>query len=186
MSESDDATSASRAVTRSPEAAEAIIGAVDVHYRDDGSATAALVVFDDPADEEVTFEGVAHIAETAAYEPGSLYLRELPCIAAVLELGPPLDLLIVDGYATLDPDGRAGLGARAYDEFGVPTIGVAKTPFRTATHAVPVTRGTASRPLYVTTAGTDTTQAALMVASMAGNHRIPTLLARVDRLARGS
>jgi hypothetical protein len=32
----------------------------------------------------------------------------------------------------LDPDGRPGLGARARDEFGVPEIGVAKTPFRLA------------------------------------------------------
>ena len=50
-------------------------------------------------------------------------------------------LLIVDGYADLDPSGRPGLGAWAYAEFGVPGIGVAKTAFRVATHAVPVARG---------------------------------------------
>ena len=50
-------------------------------------------------------------------------------------------LLIVDGYADLDPSGRPGLGAWAYAEFGVPVIGVAKTAFRVATHAVPVARG---------------------------------------------
>jgi deoxyribonuclease V len=45
-------------------------------------------------------------------------------------------LLVVDGYADLDPDGRPGLGARAREEFGVPVIGVAKSGFRTATHAI--------------------------------------------------
>jgi hypothetical protein len=63
-------------------------------------------------------------------------------------------LLIVDGYADLDPGGRPGLGAHACAEFGVPVIGVAKTAFRPATHAVPVVRGERSaRPLFVTAAG---------------------------------
>ena len=53
-----------------------------------------------------------------------------------------MTLLVIDGYADLDPDGRPGLGARARDEFGVPVIGVAKSPFRTATHAISVLRGT--------------------------------------------
>ena len=46
-------------------------------------------------------------------------------------------LLIIGGYADLDPDGRPGLGARAREVFGVLVISVAKTAFRTATHAVP-------------------------------------------------
>jgi deoxyribonuclease V len=41
-----------------------------------------------------------------------------------------ITLLVVDGFADLDPDGRPGLGARAHAEFGVPVIGVAKSPFR--------------------------------------------------------
>ncbi|HEV2375048.1 MAG TPA: hypothetical protein VGS19_23175 [Streptosporangiaceae bacterium] len=49
-------------------------------------------------------------------------------------------LLIVDGYADLDPGGRPGLGAHVHAEFGVPVIGVAKSGFRTATHAVLVVR----------------------------------------------
>src|SRR5713226_9214071 len=64
-----------------------------------------------------------------------------------------LGLLVVDGYVDLDPTGRPGLGAHAHAEFGVPVIGVAKTAFRTATHAMPVLRGRSARPLFVTARG---------------------------------
>ena len=36
---------------------------------------------------------------------------------------------MVDGYADLDPSGRPGLGAHAHAEFGIPVIGVDKSPF---------------------------------------------------------
>lgn len=162
------------------------VGAVDVHYGDHGEARAALVVYRDLAFSAVTSEHIADIARTAPYEPGALYKRELPCIRAVLALGPRLELLVIDGYATLDNQGRPGLGAHAAEATGIPVIGVAKTPFRTATHAAAVIRGTATRPLYVTAAGElKTNEAAKIVAEMAGPNRIPTALARVDRLARG-
>jgi deoxyribonuclease V len=48
---------------------------------------------------------------------------------------------------------QPGLGARAHAEFGIPVIGVAKSQFRTATHAVPVVRGSSGRPLFITAAG---------------------------------
>jgi deoxyribonuclease V len=64
-------------------------------------------------------------------------------------------------------------------------IGVAKTAFRTAIHAIPVRRGTATRPLYVTTAGIPLSRAATLVKGMAGAHRLPDALRRVDALARG-
>lgn len=162
------------------------VGAVDVHYDDHGAARAALVVGDDPSFSTLLFEHVADILEVAPYEPGALYKRELPCIRAVLELAPRVGLLIVDGYATLDPQGRPGLGLHAARALGIPVIGVAKTPFRTATHAVQVIRGSATRPLYVTTAGgISDAWAAAVVAAMSGPHRIPTALKRVDSLARG-
>jgi deoxyribonuclease V len=161
------------------------IGVTDVHYDDRGGAKAALVVYRDRACAQVENEYVADIARTVRYEPGELFRRELPCIQAVIALGPPLDLLAVDGYATLDPHGRPGLGAHASAAIGVPVIGIAKTPFRTATHAIAVLRGSATRPLYVTTAGFDIAEAARLTADMAGPHRIPSALARADALARG-
>jgi deoxyribonuclease V len=95
-----------------------------------------------------------------------------------------LSLLVIDGYADLDPDGRPGLGALAREEFGVPVIGVAKTPFRTATHAIAVLRGTSARPLYVTAAGMARAEAASLVRQMAGRHRLPDAVRRADTLAR--
>ena len=94
-------------------------------------------------------------------------------------------LLVVDGYADLDPDGQpVGLGARAHAEFAVPVIGVAKSAFRTATHAVRVLRGASTRPLYVTAAGMPRTDAAHLVRHMAGRYRMPDALRRADTLAR--
>lgn len=162
------------------------VGAVDVHYSEQGDARAALVVCRDLTFSAAVSEYVVDIARTAPYEPGALYKRELPCIRAVLALGPRLDLLVVDGYATLDPKGLPGLGAHTANAIGIPVIGVAKTPFHTATHAAEVIRGTATRPLYVTAAGgLKTTDASRIVVGMAGPNRLPTALARVDNLARG-
>jgi deoxyribonuclease V len=62
---------------------------------------------------------------------------------------------------------------------------VAKTRFRTATHAVPVLRGRSARPLFVTSAGIGLTEAAELVHHMSGERRIPDALRLVDRLARG-
>lgn len=161
------------------------VGAVDVHYDDLGQAKAALVVCRELTMSTILSEHVTDIARTEPYEPGQLYKRELPCIRAVLALGPLLELLVVDGYATLDPQGHPGLGAHAADALRIPVIGVAKTPFRAATHSAEVIRGAATRPLYVTAAGLETAEAARIVASMAGPNRLPTALARVDKLARG-
>jgi deoxyribonuclease V len=80
---------------------------------------------------------------------------------------------------------RPGLGAHARAEFGVPVIGVAKTAFATAAHAVPVVRGAAVRPLFVTAAGLPVGEAADLVRAMAGQYRLPDALRRVDALARG-
>jgi deoxyribonuclease V len=91
---------------------------------------------------------------------------------------------VVNGYADLDSGGRPGLGAHAHAEFGIPVIGVAKTAFRTATHAVPVLRGTSARPLFVTAAGMPRDEAADLVRHMAGQHRLPDAVRRADTLAR--
>ena len=91
---------------------------------------------------------------------------------------------MVDGYADLDPGGRPGLGAHAHTEFGIPVIGVAKSAFRTATHAVPVLRGTSAHPLFVTAAGMPRDEAADLVRHMAGQHRLPDAMRRADTLAR--
>lgn len=158
--------------------------AADVHYPQDGGATAALVVAADPAFAEIVAEHTAELGAVAAYRPGAFAERELPALRAVLD-GVRVDLLVVDGYAHLDPSGRFGLGAHVHAELGIPVIGVAKSAFREAAHAIEVVRGAATRPLYVTAAGFDPVEAADLVRAMAGPYRLPNALRRVDALSRG-
>jgi deoxyribonuclease V len=162
-----------------------VIVAVDVDYRAD-AVVAACVGFDEWTDAITALEVLVRSdAPPAPYEPGRFYLRELPHIHAVLALlASPPDAIVVDGYVWLG-DANPGLGARLHASLGgvTPVIGVAKTAFAGAA-AIEVLRGTSARPLYVTTVGTDAQAAADAVRSMHGDHRIPTLLGRVDHLAR--
>jgi deoxyribonuclease V len=57
--------------------------------------------------------------------------------------------------------------------------------FAAAVHAVPVLRGHATRPLYVTAAGLSADEAAGLVGQMSGSFRLPDALRLVDALARG-
>jgi deoxyribonuclease V len=158
--------------------------AVDVQYLASGGARAAAVVTADATFSRLVAERTELVPDVAPYRPGLFYLRELPPMRAVLEGLSEMALLVVDGYADLDPDGKPGLGAHACAEFAVPVIGVAKSAFRTATQAVPVLRGTSRHPLYVTAAGMPRNEAADIVRHMAGAHRIPDALRRADSLAR--
>ena len=161
-----------------------VCAAVDVHYLSTGGARAAAALAADTAFAHVPAERTAVVPRVAPYRPGEFYLRELPPLRAVLGGLGGLGLLVVDGYADLDPDGRPGLGAHVHAEFGIPVIGVAKSRFRTATHAVPVQRGSSVRPLFVTAAGMPAADAADLVRRMAGRYRLPDALRRADTLAR--
>lgn len=158
--------------------------ATDVHYPSGDGAVAAVVICGDARFAPIIDQRTIHLANVEPYRPGEFYRRELPALRAVLAGLGPLDLLIVDGYVDLDPDGKPGLGAHAHAEFEVPVIGVAKTAFAPATHALPVHRGQATRPLYVTAAGIALPDAADLVRAMAGPYRLPDALRLVDRLAR--
>src|SRR5215470_13509097 len=163
-----------------------VYAAVDVHYLDAG-ARAAVVTAADPTFAAVLQERTLVVSRVSPYRPGEFYRRELPPIRAVLRAlgdeGQPC-LIVVDGYVDLDPDGRPGLGAYVHAEFGVPVIGVAKSAFKPATHAIPVLRGASARPLFVTAAGMPRITAAELVGQMAGSYRIPDALRRADALAR--
>lgn len=158
---------------------------VDVHYLRSGGARAAAVIAGDAAFSAVRAERTVLVPEVLPYRPGEFFLRELPPLRAVLAGVRGLCLLVVDGYADLDPEGRPGLGAHAHEAFGIPVIGVAKTRFRSASHAIEVVRGrAASRPLFVTAAGMPPAEAARLVREMAGPYRLPDALRRADALAR--
>lgn len=174
------------------------LAAFDVHYEaieSDGAAGqsgecawAAALVFES-WESAAVIEAVRISAPTeAGYEPGAFYKRELgPLLACVRALAAPLDLAIVDGYATLGVEERPGLGWRLWDALGrgVPVIGVAKTRYRDGTEASALRRGRARTPLFVTAVGVEPAAARAWIAAMHGPHRLPTLLRRVDQLSRG-
>lgn len=168
---------------------------VDVGYGDPGAAPAApaealaaCVVAQGWTDGAPMEARVVPVADVRPYAPGRFYERELPCVLAVLErVRTAVAVVVVDGYVTLDEHGTPGLGGHLHAALGgrTPVIGVAKTAFRGSGFATPVLRGTSARPLYVTAMGIEVEHAARLVAGMHGEHRIPTLLGLVDRLARG-
>jgi deoxyribonuclease V len=162
-----------------------MIVCLDVDYRP-GAVVAACVGFTRWTDAVARLERAATVADTPApYVPGQFYLRELPALLAILaraRVKPAI--VVVDGYVTLAP-GRAGLGEHLHRALGgVPVVGVAKTEFHGATHAVRVLRGTSRKPLLVTSAGIPVREAADAIRSMHGPHRIPTLIRRADALSR--
>lgn len=163
-----------------------MLAAVDAQYADD-TAAVACVTFVDWGDSVAKSEHSTRVHAVEAYTPGELWRRELPCILAVLDLLPePPAIVLIDGYVWLDGAGRKGLGAHLFDALGgsTPVIGVAKNPFSGAMNAALVHRGVSGRPLHVTAQGMPLQAAEAAVRSMHGEHRIPTLLKRVDQLCR--
>ncbi len=159
--------------------------AIDAQYEDDGTATVAGVLFENWASTQPRHEVSIEVSNVAEYVPGQFYLRELPCILAVLELVPDaLTCILVDGYVDLGD--QPGLGRHLFDHLdgAIPVIGVAKSSYPSS-GAHEVYRGGSTRPLFVSTAGIPAPEAAIGVTRMHGPHRFPTLLQRVDHLARG-
>lgn len=153
---------------------------VDVDYRTD-YAVAAGIAFKNWGDEDVIQEIVEKIEEVKPYESGHFFRRELPCIIKVLSaVKGSTDAIVIDGYVWLDDYSRAGLGAHLYESLNekVPVIGVAKTRFFAGERVVEITRGQSVRPLFVTSVGISLSKAALLVKSLGGRNRIPTLLKR--------
>lgn len=164
-----------------------MIACIDVGYDDANQrAHVACVTLEDWADDQPTDECVVDLDHVQPYQPGSFYKRELPCVLAVIEALPRQpDVIVIDGYVWLDEFGSKGLGGHLYDALDQSCIvvGVAKTKFATAT-AIEVYRGQSERPLYVTAVGITPQRAAQHIQNMHGDHRLPTLLKRVDQLSR--
>jgi deoxyribonuclease V len=91
--------------------------------------------------------------------------------------------MVIDGYVMLG--NRPGLGQHLFKSFDgkIPIVGVAKSKFK-GSSGIEIFRGGSMHPLYVTSAGVDLQKASERIKTMHGAHRIPTLLKRVDFLAR--
>lgn len=163
-----------------------MLAALDVQYDDTSlTALAAAVVFERWNSSAPLTEFAVSCADILPYQPGEFYRRELPCLLEVLkQVREPLDAIIIDGYVGLGQ--RPGLGFHLWNALhrATPIVGVAKTSFHAA-ESCEVLRGESRSPLYVTTVGLDVAEVAELVRSMNGEFRIPTILKRVDQLARG-
>lgn len=162
--------------------------AVDVHYTGDRAVAAGILFADWTADRIAGQHRVA-LADIQPYVPGRFFERELPCILALLDaIDATPRTIVIDGYATLGPDERDGLGAHLYKALDskVPVIGVAKTRFAGTPPEAEVLRGRSGNPLFVTSRGVEPGEAKRLIRTMHGANRLPTLLGAVDRLCRSA
>jgi deoxyribonuclease V len=107
----------------------ALIAGLDVGYATgDDEVTGAVVVLD-AATLTVVDQAVVRERARFPYVPGLFAFRELPPLLAALEkLTATPELLICDGYGLAHPR-RFGLACHLGVLTGLPTIGVAKSPF---------------------------------------------------------
>jgi deoxyribonuclease V len=163
-----------------------MIACFDVQYVAN-AANAAGIVFRQWGDTATVYQFTVQVTDVGEYRPGKFYERELKPLRALLPLiACSVQCFVIDAYCHLSDDGSPGLGAylRELLPDDSVVIGVAKNRFRDTRHAVELYRGGSDRPLFITSIGIDYQSAAAHVKSMAGEHRIPTLLKTVDRLAR--
>lgn len=168
---------------------EACFLAVDVHYFND-RAYVCGVSFSQPKQEQPDEVFYSELDVPGEYVSGEFYKRELPCILKLLEehcLNPRV--IIIDGFVYLDDTNRWGLGAHlsyacSQDCQDVDVIGVAKNARKEMPKEWEVIRGSSSKPLYVAASGLDNGFARDLIATMAGEYRMPTLLKMADSLCR--
>lgn len=165
-----------------------MIYAFDTYYYDDYAHTICLAFenWNSEKESDIFSEKTAVVSD---YESGAFYKRELPCILSLLnkislQTG---DLIIVDGYVTLDENGKHGLGGYLYEALDqkFPVIGIAKNGFNSNNPERRIIyRGESKTPLFLTAKGIDIDAIQPEVEQMHGNFRIPTLLKKLDQLTR--
>ncbi|SEG36215.1 Endonuclease V [Actinacidiphila yanglinensis] len=114
-------------------AAPRLVAGLDVAYAGDGRGVgdlvAAAVVVVDTATLGVVERATATATTTFPYIPGLFAFRELPALVEALRgLTVTPDLLLCDGHGRSHPR-RFGLACHLGVLTGLPTAGVAKTPF---------------------------------------------------------
>lgn len=165
-----------------------MIYAFDTYYYEDYANTVCIAFEDWASDREVEVF-TEQTAISSEYESGAFYKRELPCILSLLNkiVLREEDIIIVDGYVTLDNEGKIGLGGHLYKALQekYPVIGIAKNEFTTPdSQRRNVLRGDSKTPLFVTAVGADVDDIKIEVEKMHGPYRIPTLLKKLDQLSR--
>ncbi|MGP4112156.1 endonuclease V [Streptomyces sp. 4N509B] len=182
------------------------VGGVDVAYDDVRGRLAAAVVVLDAETLQVTDQATAGGPITFPYVPGLLAFRELPPVLTALDhLATRPDVLVCDGYGIAHP-ARCGLASHLGVLTGIPTVGVAKTPFLFDHETPEPPRGasaplldretgetvgralrtrTGVRPVFVSVGhllGID--DACALTLRMTPDHRLPETTRHADRLCR--
>lgn len=165
-----------------------MIYAFDTYYYDDHANT-VCIAFQDWNSEHESDIFTEKTEVSSDYESGAFYKRELPCILSLLkkiELKEG-DIIIVDGYVTLDNDGKIGLGGYLYEALDRKYViaGIAKNEFASPdSQRRNVLRGESKTPLFLTAKGADVDEILPKVEQMHGNYRMPALLKKLDQLSR--
>ncbi|MEY8760006.1 endonuclease V [Chryseobacterium tongliaoense] len=165
-----------------------MIYAFDTYYYDDYANT-ICIAFEDWSSEKETDIFSEKTEITSGYQSGEFYKRELPCILSLLnkiELKEG-DSIIVDGYVTLNNDGKIGLSGHLYEALGqkYPVIGIAKNEFSSPdSQRRSIYRGESKTPLFLTAKGIDVDTLIPKIERMHGSYRIPALLKKLDQLTR--
>ncbi|CEJ71753.1 Endonuclease V [Chryseobacterium oranimense] len=165
-----------------------MIYAFDTYYYDDYANT-VCIAFEDWTSENESEIFTEKTDITSGYESGAFYKRELPCILSLLKKIDlkEEDIIIVDGYVTLDDDGKIGLGGYLYEALDrkYAIIGIAKNEFASPdSQRRNVLRGESKTPLFLTAKGADVDDILPKVKQMHGGYRIPALLKKLDQLSR--
>lgn len=161
-----------------------MIVAFDTYYYENSAKTVGIG-FHNWTDNEFAIIKSEIIEGVSDYEPGKFYKRELPCILSLLnkfEISGIMTI-IVDGYTTIDNQGKNGLGGYLYESLDrkTPVVGVAKNRFKlNSKNAKEILRGNSSNPLFISALGIDLNLATEKIKSMHGDYRIPTILKMVD------
>lgn len=165
-----------------------MIYAFDTYYFEDCANTICLA-FKNWEDAEKTAVYSEKMTITSDYESGAFYKRELPCILSLLsqiDLKEG-DIFLVDGYVTLNDEGKIGLGGYLYEKLDekYPVVGIAKNEFSSVDfQRRSIYRGESKTPLFLTSKGIDVDILKPKIERMHGFYRIPTLLKKLDQLTR--
>nr|WP_202447204.1 endonuclease V [Streptomyces sp. SID5468] len=183
-----------------------LVAGVDVAYAEGSDRVAAGVVVLDTATLDVVEQATAQGVATFPYVPGLFAFREIPVLVEALNrLESVPELLLCDGHGLAHPR-RFGLACHLGLLTGIPSAGVAKTPFvgRYDPAALGSGRGAQAdlvddgetvgralrtqdgvKPVYVSVGhGIDLDTACRHVLALAPSYRLPETTRRADRLSR--
>jgi deoxyribonuclease V len=187
-----------------PDGAPRLVAGVDVSYHKDSPRIVAAAVVIDLATGVEVESAVVPGTVSFPYLPGLLAFREVPILLTALgRLDHRPEVVVCDGYGIAHPR-RFGLACHLGVLTGLPTFGVAKTPFVGAYDEPGTHRGdwsalregdevlgrvlrtqTEVKPVFVSVGHrTSLNQATTITLDLSRRYRLPEVIRRADFLSR--